>query len=186
MKIYHDLNMVMRSRGIRKPASGHAWHIVVILVLLAVLLIAGCHETAHADVVAIAQSQIGRGEIGGDNKGPSVKMYTRGREVAWCAGFVSWVLKEEGLFRDEYLLSARAFWTKYKAHRVTNPRPGDIICFYRGSRGGTLGHVGIVEKVDAGYITTIEGNKGAFPAKVKRCRYKIGEIKKLLGFVRLT
>lgn len=140
-------------------------------------------STASADVVKIAQSQIGRGEIGGDNRGGVVREYTRGKECAWCAGFVSWVMTKDGKQFD-YQLMARGFWNM-KHKRVTNPRPGDIICFWRVSPTAPQGHVGIVESVNGDTITTIEGNTGSFPSVVKRKTYNLNKINNLLGFVRL-
>lgn len=158
--------------------------IVSILILVFLGLVALANATPADDLVKIAQSQIGKGEIGGDNKGKDVKKYTKGQEVAWCAGFVSWVRSQQEE-SGNYFLSARSYWKAYSGRRVKDPKPGDIICFYRGSRGGPFGHVGIVEKVSEKTITTIEGNKGAYPAKVKRFKYQLGKIPKLLGFVRV-
>lgn len=163
-----------------------------ILILLPLLLIlSSCGPltpvgwSKQSSIVEIARSQLGKGEEGGNNHGVSVRKYTRGSEVAWCAGFVSWVLQESG-HQQKYLLSAREYWAHYKTHRTKNPRPGDIICFYRGSRGNRLGHVGIIEEVKGFKIITIEGNVGKYPAKVKRVEYQIGKIPKLLGFIRIS
>lgn len=128
----------------------------------------------------IARSQIGQGEIGGDNKGNIVKKYTRGQEVAWCSAFVSWTLQKAGK-NTPYMLQARNYLKVGKA--VTNPAPGDIIVFKRGI--GNQGHVGIIEKVTKNQIVTIEGNVGKYPAKVKRITYKRNNIKNLLGFRRV-
>lgn len=46
-------------------------------------------------------------------------------------------------------------------------RPGDLVCWSRGTLGWQ-GHVGMVVSVDEdGIIKTLEGNVGKFPAKVK-------------------
>ena len=158
------------------------------LILIFVFVFAGCNDPSLASqnkIVKIALSQLGKGEIGGDNKGPQVEMYTRGQDVSWCAAFVSWVLTKAGVRGEGYLLSARSYWTKYKAHRVHSPKSGDIICFYRGSRRGHSGHVGIVERVKDGEVYTIEGNVGRYPAVVKEFHYRLNHIPHLLGFVRV-
>lgn len=136
-------------------------------------------------IIKIAQSQIGKGEQYGNNKGPEVKKYTKGKEISWCAGFVSWTLDKANISKKGYILSAKEYWNKYKINRVKEPRPGDVICFYRGSRGDWTGHVGIIEKVQGQKITTIEGNVGPYPAKVMRKIYTLGHIPKLLGFIRI-
>lgn len=148
---------------------------VIIIILLMI-------TPAYSEsVVDIARSQIGHGEIGGDNRGKYVKEYTRGREVAWCAGFVSWVLNKAKRTKN-YHLRARSFWEDYRFNRVRTPKPGDVVVFKRGNKSG---HVGIVESYSKGILRTIEGNSGEFPAKVKRKTYKTSEIKNLLGYVRI-
>ncbi len=156
-----------------------------ILIIVGLILLPGCVYADQANtIVKVAQSQIGKGEQYGDNKGPIVKKFTRGKEVAWCAGFVSWTLRQSGKDKP-YLLSARSYWTTYKSKRTKNPRPGDVIVFYRGTPGSGQGHVGIVEKIHGNKLTTIEGNRGPFPAKVRRFHYTLGHIPKLIGFVRI-
>lgn len=147
------------------------------------LLFAFWMPVAHADMamVAIARTQIGLGEIGGNNRGPIVEKYTKGQDVAWCASFVSWVRFRAGQ-QHNYLLAARSYWTIYARQRVALPRAGDLIIF---SRGSHQGHIGIVERVQGQDITTIEGNVGAYPARVKEFHYRLGHIKSLLGFVRI-
>lgn len=152
--------------------------------ILTILIITNAPAFAMADIVTIAQGEIGKGEIGGDNKGKIVRKYTQGQDVAWCAGFVSWCLRESGKGND-YILGARTYWNRYRNARIKVPRRGDIACFSRG-KTSWQGHVGIVEKVDGHTITIIEGNKGAYPAKVSRHRYNLNKMPNLLGFVRIT
>ena len=133
-------------------------------------------------IVDVAKSQIGLGETCGDNCGKSIRKYTNGDNVAWCASFVSWVLKQSNKLSLGYLRSAKSYWQNGK--RVSNPKPGDIICFYRGAPNASTGHVGIVESVYGNTIVTIQGNVGKYPSKVKRITYQINRIPKLLGFIR--
>jgi uncharacterized protein (TIGR02594 family) len=136
-------------------------------------------KSCRAEVVSVAQSQIGLGEVGGNNKGIYVRKYLNGREnLPWCAGFVSYCLKKDG-YNIPYLLRAKSFLDY--GQKVNNPKAGDLIVFSR--QGG--GHVGIVEKVAKETITTIEGNTGDYPSKVKRITYKRNHIKNFLAFVRL-
>lgn len=138
-------------------------------------------SSALADTpLQIAQSQIGLGEIGGNNQGIYVNKYLNGRDnLPWCAGFISYCLKKSGV-KISYTLRARDFLNLGK--QINNPKPNDLIVFSR--QGG--GHVGIVEKISPDEITTIEGNVGDYPAKVKRFTYKRNHIKNLLGFVRIN
>jgi hypothetical protein len=57
--------------------------------------------------------------------------------------------------------------------------------FWRGSKTGWMGHIGIVESYENGIVTTIEGNKGPFKSVVRRYTYTLGQIDKMLGFGRV-
>ena len=80
---------------------------------------------------------------------------------AWCAIFISWLAFQAGglgtiIPLHAWTPSGLAWFTK-RRQRVSNPRSGDIVYFYYPSKG-RVAHVGIVESVSGGYITTIEGN----------------------------
>jgi len=131
------------------------------------------------NIVDIARAEIGHGEQGDNNKGKYVKEYLRGQEdLPWCAGFVSYCAKKAG-YNLRYTLRAKDFLKL--GIQVSRPKSGDLIVFSR--KGG--GHVGIVSGVYGNNIITIEGNLGKYPAKVKECHYELGQIKNLIGFIRL-
>ena len=156
----------------------NAGMMVKVWFLVAVIVLFGVTRANAASVLDIARSQIGQGEIGGDNRGATVKKYTHGQEVAWCAGFVSWTLHKAGK-TTPYMLAARSYLNV--GTKVKNPKPGDVVVFKR--KGG--GHVGIVESVDGDRLVTIEGNVGKFPARVKRMTYRLDHMSNLLGFIRV-
>jgi len=139
------------------------------------------------DLVKIAISHLGNGEEGGNNKGKWVKLYNRGLEAPWCAGFVSYVMKEVDIDGLGYSLSAKDLYNRGRSlgYGKEKPRTGDLICFYRDNPKSWKGHIGIVEKVDEEYIYTIEANKGNYPAKVARYKYKKDNVPKLLGYIRV-
>jgi len=155
--------------------------LIISLTLLCCVCLSSCAVTpARADILSIARLEIGHGETFGDNRGVDIKRYLQGREnLPWCAGFVSYCIKQSG-GGCPYTLRARDYLSMGK--KVHNPKPGDLIVF---SRGHGAGHVGIVEKVSGESIVTIEGNTGAFPSKVKRITYK-NKPKNLLGYIRLA
>lgn len=83
------------------------------------------------------------------------------RTAAWCEIFVSWCADQVGLLntvipRSAYTPAGLQWYTS-RGLRVSTPRAGDIVYFYYSSVGA-VGHIGIVESVGGGYITTIEGN----------------------------
>lgn len=131
---------------------------------IALFFVTSAHAAADLDRVATAH--IGRGETIADNTGPWVERYTGGKHVPWCAGFVSYVLRESG--RDlPYTLWARDFARRGAYGKLAaGPIRGEIVVF---KRGKVSGHVAIVDQVlDQNRFWIIEGNHGAFPAKVKR------------------
>ena len=159
------------------------WLIILTIIFL---LFALSNVLGENLIVNKAKAEIGNGEIGGNNKGDYVKKYNRGLEAPWCAGFVSYILTESNIDSLEYSLSAKAIYNEAKQeNRLTDyPQAGDLIVFWRGSKGSWKGHIGIIEKIANNAVHTIEGNIGAYPAKVSRFKYDVGNIPKLLGFIR--
>ncbi|MBS2035350.1 CHAP domain-containing protein [bacterium] len=105
----------------------------------------------------------------------------------WCAAFAINILKDAGILDTSGLKNPNycpeiVNWAKQKGiwmERGSTPKPGDAILFdWEGD--GTSDHIGIVEKVEGGKITTIEGNSSD---SVKRNSYEVGSTK-ILGFVK--
>lgn len=120
-----------------------------------------------ASIVRVAQRLAIAGIVEvppGSNRGPGIDLFTEGNAEAWCADFVSWVLRAAGHpftggasgWRLAWTGDVRAWFAARAAFRdrlVADPRPGDVIWFVHG-------HVGIVESVHGDALTTIEGNAG--------------------------
>jgi CHAP domain len=121
-----------------------------------------------AEIVAIAESQIGQAEQPpGSNESPAIAQYRSATAGAapgepWCAYFASWAAHQAGEpigAQGQGLGSVSAIWSwaQSAGRAVPNgpgvvPKPGDLIVF-----GGE--HVGIVKDVlPNGQIQTIEGN----------------------------
>ena len=127
----------------------------------------GIHS-ADEQIVAAAESQIGN--VGGQ---PYWSWFGYGSRVEWCACFVSWCANECG-YIDAGIIPKFAGcvgfvnWFKERgqwADRDATPVPGMIIFFDwvlprdgTGTQNGLSDHVGIVQKVEDGYVYTIEGN----------------------------
>ena len=133
-------------------------------------------------ILDFATGLIGRGEEGGNNRGPFIEELNRGRRRAgnWCAVFVAYCLEEvhvvpwipdrnrrgakalakylaTAVTSSEWVVEPR--WGRSPAHHDT-PRPGDVIAWHRGP--GTTwrdlfrdwrGHVELVTSYDAGSDT---------------------------------
>ena len=138
----------------------------------------GIHS-ADEQIVAVAESQIGN--VGGE---PYWRWYGFTSRVEWCACFVSWCANECGYIeagvmprfsvcdRGVEWFQERGQW----ADGTATPVPGMII-FYdwdapdepSGPQDGESDHVGIVQKVEDGYVYCIEGNSGDSCVQTK-CR----------------
>lgn len=126
------------------------------------------------DVVAVALSQVGVHEHGGNNDGAVVRMYQdvigKPEKEPWCVSFVQWCVREvEQKFNDKTILyateSTQMLWHKTpQIARVTLPEPGCIVVWtkFKGETPLSIGHCGIVKEViDSKWMLTIEGNTGS-------------------------
>lgn len=110
----------------------------------------------------VAKTQLGKHEDPlGSNWGHPVQDYLHNVGIdfpaSWCMAFVYWCFDQCGpgnpLVKTAGVLHA---WDNAQAHKVTGePQPGDIFIM---DFGHGLGHTGIVEKVDATFVYTIDGN----------------------------
>ena len=160
--------------------------------LMIFLIVFHCHNglclsNDSINLVNIAKNEINNGEIEGNNKGKYVKLYNNNLESSWCAGFVSYCLKQAKINKLDYSLSAKSIWNQAKKLGLDSnePKAGYLIVFWRDKKTSWKGHIGIVEKVDSDYVYTIEGNVGKYPAKVKRFKYKKNNVSKLLGYIKI-
>lgn len=105
----------------------------------------------------------------------------------WCAAFAMNILKDSGVLNLDGLSNRNycptiVSWAKDKgiwgARGSYQPKPGDAIMFDWGG-DGTSDHIGIVEKVENGKVTTIEGNSSD---SVKRNSYDLSS-GKIMGYV---
>lgn len=147
----------------------------------------GIHS-ADEQIVAVAESQIGN--VGGE---PYWRWYGFSSRVEWCACFVSWCANECGYIeagviprfsvcdRGVEWFQERGQW----ADGTATPVAGMII-FYdwdspdepSGPQDGESDHVGIVQKVEDGYVYCIEGNSGDACVQTK---HRIGHYE-ILGY----
>lgn len=145
--------------------------------------------------VATQELKAGAGEVGGNNKGPWVRKYLEPAGLPdghpWCAAFVSWCFLQAvgGDRRDmpfNYSAGARNIFNQLKSkgwiftsESEKQPKPGDIVCWWRTSLASGNGHIGIVHHCKDGFLYTIEGNKAA---NVAGFSYVKTRMDKLLGF----
>lgn len=153
------------------------------------------------EAVNVAISQLGVMEDPpGSNKGPIVNQYLASVGLPpglfWCAAFVYWCFDKAAvkngranpLVKTGHVMT---HWNKTKgkkiltAEAVDKPsliKPGHIFMM---NTGGSSGHTGIIEKVDGGFVHTIEGNSNNAGSRngigVFRLQRKIAKINR--GFI---
>lgn len=132
-------------------------------------------QPLNAAIVEYAQAHLAQHprEIGGQNRGPWVRLYMRGHdgtEWAWCAGFVTFMMKQaaeslqvdtpiSGSFSCDSLAAqakrAGLFVSEEEARHRQIP-PGSLFLVRRTDTDWN--HVGIVEAAHELHFETIEGN----------------------------
>lgn len=110
---------------------------------------------------------------------------------SWCASFVSWCYLqasggEKSAMPVAYCPGARALLQEFKDKGMGyapnsgyDPKPWDIVVWWREKLEGWLGHVGLVHQLKDGMLYTIEGNKSP---NVQGFSYVFSRMEKLLGF----
>lgn len=147
------------------------------------------------EIVRVAQGNLGFGEKEANNDGPLIREIGGKPGQEWCALFAGYCYEKAHTNLGLKLPFARSIGAKRltkNAAKVgsffTDPlkaRPGDLVCWHR--RTGLIswkGHVGVVSHVEDDLVHTIEGNVGAFPAKVKRLVHDVRK-ERLYGFATL-
>ena len=139
-------------------------------------------------IVQVALTQIGN--IGGE---PYGSWYGFNSRVEWCACFVSWCADQCGYIENGIIPKYAGCvngvnWFRDRGQWADNsvePTPGMIIFFdwddpdgSAGPQDGESDHTGIVEKVENGYVYTVEGNSGD---SCRENRYPVGYYE-ILGY----
>ncbi|MEU1549464.1 CHAP domain-containing protein [Nocardia sp. NPDC005745] len=142
-------------------------------------------DATQAGIVAIAEREFA-------DPGAGTK-YAEGVEEAWCADFVSWVLREAGVALanpnsgswripgvytlQEYYESVGRFEPIGSGYR---PRTGDVLLYQESSPFGQ--HTNIVLRADGGQVTTIGGNEYG---GIRIHRFTLDDVTGVVGLGRL-
>ena len=131
----------------------------------------------------IARSYLGTKEVRGKKSNKIIQsFYERavgviyGDQVPWCAAFVNSCLVEVGL-KGTGKLNARSFMKL--GEKTNNPKEGDVVVFWRGSRSSWKGHVAFYVCDSGSNIKVLGGNQGDSVSIKKYPKYRI------LGFRRV-
>ena len=126
-------------------------------------------------ILALARSQIGVKEspAGSNNVLYNTAYYGRpvsGDAYPWCCVFQWWLFRQAGaaglFYGGQKTASCTTLYQYYKARGMAVDKqsicPGDLVFFvFDGNQSGVMNHIGICEKVEPGYVTTIDGNTGS-------------------------
>jgi uncharacterized protein (TIGR02594 family) len=84
--------------------------------------------------------------------------YIKTDETSWCAAFVNYCVKQNG-YKYPHSLTARSWLGQGK--KVTDPKTGDIIIFWREKKNGWKGHVAFFVEADKenGLVYCYGGNQ---------------------------
>lgn len=112
----------------------------------------------------IALGEVGVKEISGEKAAARILEYhatttlkAKSDEVAWCAAFVNFCLKQSGKI-GTWKANAKSFldWGVL----ALTPQIGDVCVFYRGDPKGASGHVGFFAGQTDTHILVLGGNQG--------------------------
>lgn len=110
-----------------------------------------------------ARGEIGKGEVGGNNRGPDVEKYQGvfgypNPDQPWCLYFIQWCLLSTGSSALARTGSCARVWDlSPEKLRLSSPRAGAIAILR--SVSGSGGHAMIIEEIlPDGNVCTIEGN----------------------------
>ncbi|MCX2951579.1 CHAP domain-containing protein [Lentzea sp. NEAU-D7] len=109
-----------------------------------------------------------RGEIGTRESPPGSNRNPYGPTTFWCSSFATAMWRKAGVdipilpfTGDVYRWGQRHGKAYGNGDLKQNVRPGDVLLFGTGPQSpSTSKHIGIVEKVEGGTVTLIEGNSG--------------------------
>jgi uncharacterized protein (TIGR02594 family) len=119
------------------------------------------------ELIKIAVSQLGEKEISGAPDNPTIVKYAKDSgfewvnddETPWCSIFINWCAMKADLKRSK---KANARSWLLVGNATSNPEPGDIVVFWRGSIDSWQGHVGIFLgfSKDQSRVYCLGGNQG--------------------------
>jgi hypothetical protein len=136
-------------------------------IIAPVVALAGA-PAAQADGRAIvsdlARDNLGTTVCGKNSLGGTGYLSSCRTKHAWCADFATWVWKRAGLRTDELTSAAASFYLYGQRNGTLHtdpeyvPQVGDAVVFEY--RDGWAEHVALVDSVEDGTMTTINGNSG--------------------------
>ena len=151
------------------------------------------YDSWESRLCKVVESYKGRGECGGNNKGPFIEMIRDGgRKGPWCAALVSHcIIKSWHMINGDKKCPIKRCHAARKLFRsigrrgrvLSGPKVGAIACWERGPSDSWKGHIGIITWVKGDRFGGYEGNVGKYPAVVDTREWT--DVGRLIGFVEL-
>lgn len=174
----HAVKLFQRSQGLEATGvvTDVTWEALIEPQRTATAAVDGAGKSLSEAVALCAERHLAANarEVGGQNRGPWVRLYMGGRDgrpFAWCAGFATYCLHQAaaslgraaplprviGVPRLARIARARnRFIAKPSVAERRRIAPGSLFVVRGGKHGWS--HVGIVTAVEDEIFTTIEGN----------------------------
>lgn len=152
--------------------------------------------------IHVAQSNLGYGEEGANNAGRFLELIGGRPGEEWCALWASypyrrahellgleppaWCYRRPGFIEVGARALVKAMGRAGRRFRdPREARAGDLVLYRRPSLLSWQAHVEFVEDQEDGFVTTIAGNVGRFPAKTKRLIHDVMREPHCEGFASL-
>lgn len=158
-----------------------------------------------AELVRLAEKEVGVEEVNGTNCGPRVNEYkaatnlSPGKPWPWCAAFICWLVREAmentgtaetptfhrpqtaGAWDFMHWSRAQDGSTRTRKDPADDIQPGDVVVF-------KFSHIGLaVGKPNGGYVDCIEGNTdGAGSREGGAVLHKRRKLSQILARIRFT
>jgi len=151
--------------------------------------------TPRERIVTTAIAEIGTREEGGNNRGERIGEYLAatglGQGHPWCAAFTKFVYDKNSIptpgataWSPSWFPKAKTYWTK--GADPVGILQADVFGLHYANLG-RIGHVGLIERVEDGWLYTIEGNTGDDQGRdgdvVRRHRRSIKTVSKIANWI---
>ena len=122
-------------------------------------------EIIRAAMLEAALGEYGVAEIKGSKHNPRILQYAKDvgmnwvktDETAWCSIFMNWVVAQTGL-KGTKKPNARSWLTW--GIETNDPKPGDLVVFWREKRTSWKGHVAMFIRETETHVYVLGGNQG--------------------------
>ena len=141
------------------------------------LRIGGAPSNLAGTALEVLMGWEGKGEEGGNNRGPWIEKWSGKKKANWCAAIIGAAYKEAAIRCEMPLPFELSLGAKRLGRNIGEAGSfveidsliaGDVIVLHRGPRGSWKGHIRMFHSYDIADPNLLHywaGNEGRFPAK---------------------